>query len=326
MSKPAFAINSAPPAIAASILSPARKREALSFMARYSVGAFSRSSGDKLTFREDIARPSRSRTVREPITLTPRSRSLAIRVTTRSCWKSFSPKIAKSGRHWVNSLPTTVVTPPKKCGRKRSSRPAVAGPSVNIRVAKPSGYMVLTSGFQIRSTFCAASLATSAFEVGGYETKSSVGANWVGLTKIETITLLARRFASRTSDTWPSWSAPMVGTSAVVLSLALMLSRARRNAGTVQTIIGLRDIWTRSVWSRRRRPLTLRRGWRPYQSQRVVAKLSVDAQASGQARRAAARGCGESAALPRRVCDQSLRHTANVSNACLRISLDRGRA
>ena len=53
----------------------------------------------------------------------------------------------------MNNLPTTVATPPKKCGRKRSSSPAMAGPSGTIRVAKPSGYIVLTSGFQIRSTF-----------------------------------------------------------------------------------------------------------------------------------------------------------------------------
>ena len=67
----------------------------------------------------------------------------------------------------AHSMADTLVTPPKKCGRNRSSRPAVAGPSVRILVAKPSGYMVLTSGFQIRSTSSAASLATSAFQVRG---------------------------------------------------------------------------------------------------------------------------------------------------------------
>src|ERR1700687_6152364 len=65
------------------------------------------------------------------------------------------------------------------------------------------------------------------------------------------MTFVARRFASRTSDTWPSWRAPMVGTSAVVAFFALMLSRARRNAGTVRTIMGLRDLWARSIGSRR---------------------------------------------------------------------------
>src|SRR5260370_10335380 len=153
--------------------------------------------------------------------------------------------------------------------------------------------MVLTYEYQTRSTFSGASLARSAFQVRGYEPKSSVGANWAGLTKIEPITLLGRGFACRTSETWPSWSAPMVGTSAVVLFFALMLSRARRNAGTVRTIIGLRDIWTRSVWSRRRRLLTLRRGFRPYQNPHLVAKTAT----------------------------HSLKHTAKFSNDRLALSL-----
>jgi len=43
--------------------------------------------------------------------------------------------------------------------------------------------------------------------------------------------------------------------------------------------MGLRGIWTRSVWSGRRRLLTLRREAPPYQSRRVVAKQSADASA-----------------------------------------------
>ena len=78
---------------------------------------------------------------------------------------------------------------------------AATASAASARVAKPSGYIVLTSGFQIRSTSSAASLATSAFQVRGYDPKSSEGANWVGLTKIDTTTLRARRFANRTSDT-----------------------------------------------------------------------------------------------------------------------------
>jgi hypothetical protein len=42
----------------------------------------------------------------------------------------------------------------------------------------------------------------------------------------------------------------MVGTSAVIAFFALILSRARRSAGTVRTIIGFRDIWARSQWGR----------------------------------------------------------------------------
>ena len=50
--------------------------------------------------------------------------------------------------------------------------------------------------------------------------KSSFGANWAGLTKIETTTRSARRRARRTSARWPACSAPMVGTSATVSPLA----------------------------------------------------------------------------------------------------------
>src|SRR6516164_9028435 len=63
---------------------------------------------------------------------------------------------------------------------------------------------------------------------------------------METTTFFARRFANRTSDTWPSWSAPMVGTRAIVAFLARKVSTARRKTGTVRAIMGLRDIWTQS--------------------------------------------------------------------------------
>src|SRR4029077_6695654 len=81
--------------------------------------------------------------------------------------------------------------------------------------------------------------------VRGYEPKSSDGANCVGLTKIDTTTLRARRLAWRTSDKCPSWSAPMVGTSAIVDFLARKPSRARRNAGMVRAITGLDGIGAR---------------------------------------------------------------------------------
>src|ERR1700676_5419962 len=86
------------------------------------------------------------------------------------------------------------------------------------------------------------------------------------------MTLAARRFASRTSDTWPSWSAPMVGTSAVVAFFARRLSRARRNAGIVRTIMGLRDIWARSLGSGRLPALGWRWECRPYQGRCLAAK------------------------------------------------------
>src|SRR6516164_3784308 len=70
-------------------------------------------------------------------------------------------------------------------------------------------------------------------------------ANWVEWTKIDTTTLRAWRLASRTSDTCPSWSAPMVGTSAIVVFLARKPLSARRNAGIVRAIAGLEGIGAR---------------------------------------------------------------------------------
>src|SRR5438477_263888 len=89
----------------------------------------------------------------------------------------------------------------------------------------------------------------------------------------ETITPLAARFASMSSDTGPSWRAPMVGTSAVVAVFALRRSRARRNAGTVRTIMGLRDIWARSDL---RETAELAVGRRPYQGRCLAAKPAGD--------------------------------------------------
>ena len=46
----------------------------------------------------------------------------------------------------------------------------------------------------------------------GYASRSSEGPNWSGLTKMLTTTTSAFSRAIRTSDRWPSWSAPIVGT------------------------------------------------------------------------------------------------------------------
>src|SRR5262245_17618574 len=47
----------------------------------------------------------------------------------------------------------------------------------------------------------------------GYWSKSARWLNWMGLTKIETTTTAARCLATSTRWRWPSWSAPIVGTS-----------------------------------------------------------------------------------------------------------------
>jgi hypothetical protein len=52
----------------------------------------------------------------------------------------------------------------------------------------------------------------------------------------------------------------MVGTNAVVAFFPLRRSRARRNAGTVRTIMGLRDIWARSFGDGRQLALNLAGG------------------------------------------------------------------
>src|SRR5262245_27320441 len=67
---------------------------------------------------------------------------------------------------------------------------------------------------------------------------------------METTTFRARFLARRTSDTWPSWSAPMVGTSATLAFRERRPSSARRRAGTVRATMGLRDIRTQDGWWR----------------------------------------------------------------------------
>ena len=75
----------------------------------------------------------------------PKSRSNVIRRMMASCWWSFSPKIATSGRTARNSLVTTVVTPRKWPGRKVPSIGSPSGPG-STWVWKPAGYMVAAVG------------------------------------------------------------------------------------------------------------------------------------------------------------------------------------
>jgi len=48
----------------------------------------------------------------------------------------------------------------------------------------------------------------------------SLGPNWKGLTKMTTITTSALSAAARISPVFPVWSAPIVGTRAIVLPSA----------------------------------------------------------------------------------------------------------
>ena len=116
-------------------------------MARYSTGA----TAPLLRREVDVARGHR-----EPVALPHGARADHLDAEVEIARPSASPpataenpsrrRSRNPAGHCVNSLPTTVATPPKKCGRKRSSSPAMAGPSGTMRVAKPSGYIALTSG------------------------------------------------------------------------------------------------------------------------------------------------------------------------------------
>jgi len=147
---------------------------------------------------------------------------------------------------------------------------------------KPLCVMVLTSGCQISSTRSAASLARSAFQVRRYEPKSSAGANWAGLTKIETTTLAA-----------PVWR----GGPATHAVMERTHGRHQCDAGlagaqgiegtaerrTVRTTMGFRGIGSSSVGVGKRSALAgSQQGGGPYQAglfrakQRPAGKSSRD--------------------------------------------------
>jgi hypothetical protein len=65
-------------------------------------------------------------------------RSAAIRRITASCWKSFSPNRATSGRTESSNLATTVATPSKWPGLASPSQRSET-PETWIEVEKPSG-------------------------------------------------------------------------------------------------------------------------------------------------------------------------------------------
>ncbi len=68
----------------------------------------------------------------QPTTSTGKDRSAASRRTTRSCWKSFSPKYARHGPAIENSLATTVATPSKNVGRDLPSSGPAMPPTLTV--------------------------------------------------------------------------------------------------------------------------------------------------------------------------------------------------
>ena len=161
-----------------------------------------------------------------------------------------------SGSHWIRSLATTVATPAKKCGRKASSRPTVAGPPARCgwqslpdtwfrptvpMTTRPSALQAR----QDRRTRCADRLLRSSF-----------GANCVGLTKIETMTRSARAAPSSPVKNGRHavrpWSAParLCGAARAILNRAAQI---RQCAYDAQVTVGFSGFHLRSVAARAHR-------------------------------------------------------------------------
>ena len=68
-----------------------------------------------------------------------------MRRMTVSCWKSFSPNTATSGRQAPKSFVTTVVTPRKWPGRIAPSMTSASAPG-STWVSKPGGYITAAVG------------------------------------------------------------------------------------------------------------------------------------------------------------------------------------
>lgn len=104
----------------------------------------------------------------------------------------------------------------------------------------PAGYISAADGTKQTSTFfllvvvvvvvISFNSSRSESNVRGYFAKSSCGANWAGLTKIETTTLSQDARAFLTRDIWPAWRAPIVGTKPTVSPLRNHWERKRRNS------------------------------------------------------------------------------------------------
>src|ERR1700743_1127020 len=93
-------------------------------------------------------------------------------------------------------------------------------------------------GAKMASTPADSSFWASDSKGRGYLARSSFGANWGGVTKIEVTTCVHSRFARSTSDMWPAWSAPIVGTRPTILFSA----RARRADSFIQATVRIVSI------------------------------------------------------------------------------------
>ena len=125
-------------------------------------------SGDRWTLRDDIARPSGSRTVGQVTTSVPIARSRAIWRMTMTCWASFCPKYARSAPTSPNRIATTVATPSKWPGRAAPSSGSGdrARPTRSCR--SRAGRPPRPAGAKTRSTPSASQMARSRASLRGY--------------------------------------------------------------------------------------------------------------------------------------------------------------
>lgn len=126
-------------------------REAAFLRACRMRGASARCSGERRELRDDMARPSGSRTVGWGMISTGTSRSRTMRRMTASCWKSFSPKTAAWHPVRRKSLRTTVQTPSKWPGRVAPQRPEERRDSETV-MERSGWYMDEACGAKTRST------------------------------------------------------------------------------------------------------------------------------------------------------------------------------
>src|SRR6266851_2322213 len=87
------------------------------------------------------------------------------------------------------------------------------------------------------STSAARSIARSRSGLLGYRPRSSPAPNWIGLTKMLTTTRSFSRHAASTRLIWPTWRAPIVGTSPIEQPSARHpRAMSRMNAGVAIAI------------------------------------------------------------------------------------------
>ena len=163
--------------------------------------------------REESARPSGSRTVGRTSILDGMSRSRTIRLTTATCWASFWPKYAASGRDDVQQLADD--------GADAREVPGAAfGALEDLGEAADAHGRREALGVDLarrrREQHVDAELARLDRVVGlaaRVVCRSLASLNCAGLTNRLTTTSSISSFAARISEWWPAWKAPIVGTS-----------------------------------------------------------------------------------------------------------------